>query len=37
LIDPQNVRLPVTYVKLLMFDERFVEAVNLLEAMPENN
>jgi putative thioredoxin len=35
LIDPQNVRLPVTYVKLLMFDERFIEAGNLLEAMPK--
>ena len=28
-------RLPVTYVKLLMFDERFIEAGNLLEAMPK--
>ena len=35
LIDPQSVRLPITYAKLLMFDERFIEAGNLLEAMPK--
>jgi putative thioredoxin len=35
LIDPQSVRLPITYAKLLMFDERFIEAENLLEAMPK--
>jgi putative thioredoxin len=35
LIDPQSVRLLITYAKLLMFDERFIEAGNLLEAMPK--
>jgi putative thioredoxin len=35
LIDPQSVRLPITYAKLLMFDERFIETGNLLEAMPK--
>ncbi len=35
IIDPQNVRLPIAYAKLLMHDERFDEASSLLDSMPE--